>query len=229
MGELYPTIFLWGLRFLKARICFFKARIWFSLCASILIRGGHCMAHTLVWNHFYCLQQFAVLYFQTSEALWCEVPVILIFFSAAFSDHFIPGLSWVPLPKNLHLCKVMAPFQTQVKLGSEGQIAVQGSRQTSIPETSRPGWEQRHNMTWPGTYNTQRPWVCDLMIWADNSCWSTERCLGPEHSYSEPILAPGFGNVKREVEKLALLLLLLLDNSRVRLFSCSKLPGHDSY
>lgn len=151
------------------------------------------------------------------------------FFSAAFSDYFIPGLSWVPLPKNLHMCKVMAPFQTQVKLGSEGQIAVQGSRQTSIPETSRPGWEQRHNMTWPGTYNTQRPWVCDLMIWADNSCWSSERCLGPEHSYSEPILAPGFGNVKREVEKLALLLLLLLDNSRVRLFSCSKLPGHDCY
>lgn len=43
---------------------------------------------------------------------------------------------------------------------------------------------------------------------------------------SEPILAPGFGNVKREMEKPALLLLLLLGNSRVRPFSCSKLTGN---
>lgn len=102
---------------------------------------------------------------------------------------------------------------------------MQGSRYTSIPETSRCVQEQRYSITRPGTHNTQRPQVCDLMIGADNSCCSSEKCLGPEHSSSEPILGPGFGNVKREMEKPALLLPFLLGN-RLRPFSCSKLPGN---
>lgn len=68
--------------------------------------------------------------------------------------------------------------------------------------------------------------MCDLMIRADNACCSSERYLGPENSYSEPVLALGFGNVKREMEKPSLLLLLLLGNSRVIPFSCSKLTGN---
>lgn len=117
----------------------------------------------------------------------------------------------------------MAPFQTPGRLGSEGQIAVQGSRHSwNIQEDIVR--EQRHSVTWLGT---------TILRGHDRVISQSEQptlaapvrdALEQSIHIPNPFMFLGL-EMWREMEKPALHLFLLLGNSRVRAFSCPNLTG----